>query len=81
MPILDSDANAADIYSTEMQCSWLRDNYTIVDGREGSQEYYDSIFKLYAGWEIDYIKIDDLSQPYHKEEIEMIAKRLTALKG
>jgi len=76
MPILNCDANAADIYSTEMQCGWLRDNYTIVAGRKGAQEYYDSLFELYADWGVDYIKIDDLSQPYHKEEIEMIRKAI-----
>lgn len=75
-PILGSDAHAADIYTTDMQCNWLRDNYTIVAGRKGAQEYYDSIFKLYASWGVDYIKIDDLSQPYHKDEIEMIRRAI-----
>ncbi len=75
-PILGSDANAADIYTTEGQCGWLRDMYTIVADRKGAAEYYHSIFKLYASWEIDYIKIDDLSKPYHKAEIELIRKAI-----
>ncbi len=75
-PILGSSARAADIYSEEMQCRWLRDMYTIVADREGAQAYYDSIFKLYASWEIDYIKIDDLSKPYHQAEIELIRKAI-----
>ncbi len=76
LPILASGANAADIYSTEMQCRWLRDNYTIVAGKVGSQEYYDSIFELYASWGVDYVKVDDLSVPYHTQEIEMIRKAI-----
>ncbi len=75
-PILGSDAHAADIYSKEQQCPWLRDMYTIVADREGAQEYYDSIFKLYASWDVDYIKIDDLSRPYHQAEIELIRKAI-----
>lgn len=75
-PILGSDAHAADIYSRRQQCRWLRDMYTIVADRPGAQEYYDSIFKLYASWEIDYIKIDDLSRPYHEDEIELIRKAI-----
>jgi len=75
-PILGSTARAADIYSTEQQCPWLRDMYTIVADREGAQAYYDSIFKLYAAWEVDYIKIDDLSRPYHRAEIELIRKAI-----
>jgi hypothetical protein len=75
-PILGSDARAADIYSTRLQCSWLRDMYTIVADRPGAQEYYNSLFKLYAAWEVDYVKIDDLSRPYHQGEIELIRKAI-----
>jgi hypothetical protein len=75
-PILGSTARAADIHSTELQCPWLRDMYTIVADRDGAQAYYDSIFKLYASWEVDYVKIDDLSRPYHQAEIELIRKAI-----
>jgi hypothetical protein len=63
---------AADIYSTSAQCTWLPDNYTILAGKPGAQEYYNSIFELYASWGVDFIKIDDLSRPYHQGEIELI---------
>lgn len=73
LPILGTDGITADqIYSTELQCPWLRDNYTIVADKPGAQEYYNSIFDMYAEWEIDFIKIDDLSRPYHQAEIELI---------
>ena len=68
---------AAQIYSTENQCKWLKDNYTIIADSTGAQEYYNSIFELYAEWGIDFIKIDDLSAPiYHKDEVEMIRKAI-----
>jgi hypothetical protein len=77
LPIKDAGGvTAADIYSTDMQCSWLGDCYTIVAGRQGAQEYYNSIFELYASWGVDFIKIDDLSRPYHQEEIELIRKAI-----
>lgn len=77
LPIKRTDGITADqIYSTELQCEWLRDNYTIVADRPGSQEYYNSIFELYAGWGVDFIKIDDLSRPYHQGEIELIRKAI-----
>jgi len=74
LPIKGSDGITADqIYSTENQCKWLKDNYTIIASRAGAQEYYNSIFELYAEWGVDFIKIDDLSAPiYHKEEVELI---------
>jgi len=32
--------------------------------------------ELYASWGVDFLKIDDLSSPYHKEEIKMIRKAI-----
>ncbi len=63
---------ADQIYSTELQCKWLRDNYTIVADKPGAQEYYNSIFDMYADWGVDFVKVDDLSRPYHQGEIELI---------
>jgi alpha-galactosidase len=60
-PIYGSSRRAAEIYSPEDQCRWLGDMYTIDAGKEGAQEYYNSLFQLYASWEVDFVKIDDLS--------------------
>ncbi|GAB3295915.1 hypothetical protein GCM10027348_17900 [Hymenobacter tenuis] len=76
LPILGSKATAADIYSKEGQAGWLRDMYTVVAGKPGAQEYYNSLFKLYASWGVDFVKVDDLSSPYHKAEVEMIRKAI-----
>ncbi|MDB5109248.1 MAG: alpha-galactosidase [Mucilaginibacter sp.] len=76
LPILGSSATAASIYSEEGQCKWLKDMYTVVAGRNGAQEYYNSIFKLYASWGLDFVKVDDLSRPYHTPEVEMIRKAI-----
>jgi len=74
LPIKGTDGITADqIYSPDNQCKWLRDNYTIDAKKPGAQAYYNSIFELYAGWGVDFIKVDDLSAPiYHKDEIELI---------
>jgi len=72
LPIKGTTKTAADIYSTAYECTWLQDNYTVVAGKEGAQEYYNSIFDLYALWGVDFVKVDDLSRPYHTDEIEMI---------
>ncbi|MFZ0280494.1 MAG: glycoside hydrolase family 27 protein [Bacteroidales bacterium] len=73
-PILGSDARAQDIYSPEGQCTWLRDMYTIMDGKPGAQEYYNSLFQLYSSWGVDFVKVDDLSG--RTKEIEMIRKAI-----
>ncbi|MDT3403716.1 glycoside hydrolase family 27 protein [Mucilaginibacter terrae] len=76
LPIKGTQITADQIYTTEMQCTWLRDNYTIVADKPGAQEYYNSIMELYASWGVDFIKIDDLSRPYHQGEIELIRKAI-----
>jgi len=73
LPVKGAEGVTADmIYSPDWQCWWLQDNYTIVADRPGAQEYYNSIFDLYASWGVDFVKVDDLSQPYHADEIELI---------
>ncbi len=60
---------------------WNGDMYGVDWTKEGAQEYYDSIFSLYASWGVDYVKVDDIcntnmypENPYSAEkEIEMIA--------
>lgn len=81
LPIKGTNGITANqIYSTELQCEWLRDNYTIVANKPGAQEYYNSIMDLYASWGVDFIKIDDLSRPYHQAEIELIRKAIDQTK-
>ncbi len=78
LPIMGADGITADqINSPEHQCAWLKDNFTILANKLGAQEYYNSIFELYAQWGVDFVKVDDLSAPiYHKDEIELIRKAI-----
>jgi hypothetical protein len=75
LPVKGTAVTADQIFSPELQCTWLKDNYTITD-TPGGQAYYNSLFELYAAWGVDYVKIDDLSRPYHAREIEMIRKAI-----
>lgn len=76
-PVKGTDGITADmIYNEDRLCGWLRDNYTVDYTKPGAQEYYNSLFDMYASWGVDFVKIDDLSAPYHLEEIEMIRKAI-----
>ncbi|NCI47707.1 NPCBM/NEW2 domain-containing protein [Sediminibacterium soli] len=77
LPVKRTGKTAADIYSEENQSRWLHDMYTVVPGKPGSQEYYNSLFELYAAWGVDFVKVDDLSSPvYFAEEVEMIRRAI-----
>jgi len=80
MPILGSTAKAKDIANPSDVCLWFNATYGIDMNIKGAQEYYNSIFKLYASWGVDFVKVDDLSMPYHADEITAIRKAI-ALSG
>jgi len=69
--------HAADIASKTDICRWNTDMYGVDMSKPGAQEYYDSVLALMASWEIDFLKVDDLSAPrYHTEEVEAIRKAI-----
>jgi alpha-galactosidase len=69
LPVLGGHARAADIADTKSTCTWNADMYGIDMSKPGAQDYYDSIAQLYAEWGVDYIKCDDIAQPFHGGEI------------
>ncbi len=74
--ILGTAFHAADIANTTDVCQWNGDMYGVDMSKPGAQEYYDSVFQLLASWEIDFVKVDDLSRPYHRAEIEAVRKAI-----
>lgn len=75
-PIKGTNVTARDIASTNSICPWNTDMYGVDAHKEGAQAYYNSLFELYASWEIDFIKVDDIaaSRLYgiHLDEIALI---------
>lgn len=80
VPIAGTNLRARDIAHANSICPWNTDMYGIDMAKEGAQAYYDSIFKLYAEWGVDFIKVDDIadSKLYstHLEEIKAIRKAI-----
>ena len=56
--------------------TWLNSMYGIDMTKEGAQEYYNSLFELYASWGVDYVKVDDIATPYRAPEIEAVRKAI-----
>jgi hypothetical protein len=74
-PIEGSHFTAADAGDTNNKCGWCPDMFG-VGNNEAGQAWYDSCARLWASWGIDFIKVDDLSNPYHASEIGMIRKAI-----
>ncbi|MGN0447793.1 MAG: glycoside hydrolase family 27 protein [Acutalibacteraceae bacterium] len=83
-PIKGTDRTARQIAQSFSVCAWNTDMYGINPRAEGAQEYYNSIFELYACWGVDFVKVDDIANtefkphdPYSaKGEIELIRKAI-----
>jgi hypothetical protein len=74
-PIEGSSFTAEEAGDPTNKCGWCPDMFGVRNNAAG-QAWYDSLFRLYASWGLDFVKVDDLSSPYHTEEIEMIRKAI-----
>ena len=75
-PVKGTRFHAADIADKSSTCPWNTDMYGVDMSKPGAQEYYDSVFELFAEWGVDFVKVDDLSRPYHRAEVEAIRKAI-----
>ncbi|KQY00993.1 alpha-galactosidase [Massilia sp. Root133] len=78
--ILGTSLRAQDIADTKAICEWNGDMYGVDMTKPGAQEYYNSVFKQYAAWGVDFVKMDDMSRPYVRNwpEVEAAHKAIAA---
>lgn len=60
-PVKGTNLTADQISYDREGCPWYNSLRTLNFAEKGAQEYYNSIFELYASWGVDYIKADDLN--------------------
>jgi hypothetical protein len=79
-PIEGSRHTARQVAHPNSICPWNTDMYGLDPAHPGAQDYYDSLFRLYALWGVDSIKIDDLaaSRLYgpHLDELALVRRAL-----
>ena len=74
LPIAGTRFRAKAAADTTDSCPWNTYNYGLKAGSPAAQGYYDSIAKLYAGWGVDFLKVDCISShPYKGDEIRMLS--------
>jgi alpha-galactosidase len=74
LPIKGTPYRARDIADTNSVCSWNQDNYGIDMTKPGAQAYYSALIDKLAGWNIDFIKVDDIVP--NPQEIVAVAKAI-----
>ena len=76
LPVWGSAARAREVADEKSTCSWNTDMYGVDVSKPAGQSYYDSVVALYAQWGVDYIKADDMSSPFHEEEIAALSRAI-----
>lgn len=76
-PVLGTNGITADMVAdTSSKCPWMNHMYGLNMSKPGAQEYLNSILNLYASWDVDFIKVDDIARPYSEKEIEGYKKAI-----
>jgi len=63
LTIRGTDIPATSIAQPDSGCVWYDGFYGVDMTRPGAQEYYNSVFDLFAVWGIDFVKADDMNDP------------------
>lgn len=75
-PVEGSQFHAADVADTGETCPWDPTSYGVRDNAAG-QAWYDALIRQYAGWGVDFLKVDCISDhPYRKTEIEQLHRAI-----
>ena len=81
LPIFGSGLKCDEVAKANSICAWNPDMYGVdceedAQGINRGQAYYDSIFRMYAQWGVDFIKCDDIAReyPHCEKEIETISR-------
>lgn len=77
LSILGTTAHAADVVDRDSTCEWNGDNFGIDHSKEAAQAYYDSLAALFAQWEVDYVKVDDMIGPFHADEVTAFSRAIS----
>jgi alpha-galactosidase len=77
-PIAGSNSHAVDAADTSDNCPWSDENFGVNTASPAAAAYYDSIAAQYAGWGVDFLKVDCIaSHPYRGDDIRLISEAIT----
>ena len=76
LPVFGASLTCDELADPGSICMWNPDMYGVRLDHPSARAYYDSIFRLYASWGVDYVKCDDIAREYdHNErEIELVSE-------
>ena len=76
LPLKNTSYTAKDIGDTDNVCQWAKVCVGIDMDHPAGQQYYNTIFEMYAEWGVDYVKVDDVAREFHSEDIIAMNKAI-----
>lgn len=78
LPVEGAPFHAQDVADTSETCPWDPTNWGVRDNAAG-QAWYNAVVKQYAGWGVDLLKVDCISDhPYRVSEIRQLRHAIDA---
>ena len=76
LPIEGSEFFCHEAANPNSVCTWNPDMYGLKCDLPAAKAYYESLFRLYAQWGVDFVKCDDIAReyPHCRREIELISE-------
>ena len=76
LPIEGSAFGCHEAANPNSICAWNPDMYGLHCETDAARDYYESLFRLYAEWGVDFVKCDDIAReyPHCRREIELISE-------
>ncbi len=76
-PVADSNFTASQAGDSRDTCAWDDHMYGVKANTDAGKAWYESIYKQYADWDVDFVKVDDMMNPYggnvlHAEEVQAV---------
>jgi alpha-galactosidase len=76
LPIADANYTTKDAGNPNDPCPWDQHMWGVRGDMPAGQAWYDSLFKQYAAWGVDFVKIDDMlnndTKVFHQAEADAI---------
>lgn len=77
LPIKGTSYTAKDIAEPWDTCNWNNNMWGVNSEHPAAQQWYNSLFALFAEWGVDFVKADNMMFPeYHYDDIEMMRKAI-----
>ncbi|MEU2202707.1 glycoside hydrolase family 27 protein [Isoptericola sp. NPDC019482] len=73
LPVPGTPYRTGEIADRASTCPWNSDCYGLRHDHPGAQAWLDAMVDHVVGWGVDFLKVDDMLAPYHRDAVEALS--------